>query len=155
MSARAKEALPKRQYSTVVYSDVKIEVGSKATPFIPGVIPSVLPFSLTEQLVPGEFFADRDGTLRHVYCRSFVGTTPASEPDYSALSLTGPNYASVIADVRGTVESGGNWYCFEPNRILAGLNGELTMIVDQIFLNRSYRITVKFTKFHTQKRGSE
>ena len=81
--------------SVVSYNSVKIEEGTKATPFIPGNIVPILDYTnLEEQIVPGEFWLDEDGIKRQVYCQSFVGTLN-TESDSTAL-LNGVHNVQIV-----------------------------------------------------------
>ena len=77
------------------FSKIKIEEGTRATPFIPGNIVPVLDYTnLEEQIVPGEFWLDEDGIKRQVYCQSFVGTLN-TESDSTAL-LNGVHNVQIV-----------------------------------------------------------
>lgn len=58
------------------FSKIKIEEGTKATPFIPGDTASIIDYTLEEQIVPGEFWIGQDGIKRQVYMKTFIGNTP-------------------------------------------------------------------------------
>lgn len=63
------------------FSKIKVEEGTKATPFIPGDTASIIDYTLEEQIIPGEFWLDENGAARQVYCRTFSLQTPS---DYNS-----------------------------------------------------------------------
>ncbi|MCC8061632.1 MAG: hypothetical protein LIO68_00105 [Rikenellaceae bacterium] len=60
------------------FKNIQIEYGTQATPYC---YDPTLPLSLTEQVVPGEFWSGFDGTLRPVYIRTFRGNISALVAD--------------------------------------------------------------------------
>lgn len=71
--------------------NIKLELGSKSTPWVPASadMAQAMDYSLlTEQVVPGEFFPYKDGTKRQVYVRTFIGTTPSPDNVYGVILRT-------------------------------------------------------------------
>ena len=63
---------------------IKLERGTIATPWCPASkdVALIFPFSVDEQLVPGEFWPNDEGNPSQVYIRSFIGTTQATKGQY-------------------------------------------------------------------------
>lgn len=140
-------------------SNIKLEVGSKATPYIPNpadIARSIDCSLLTEQEVPGKLFTGSDGVPRQVYCRTisaqgifaphgnnqaiFAVNTPLINID----SIIGVEGFTAVADGQGvnkslvitntdfvlfTYDAGGGYY--QANRVKA------VCIIDAAYIGQS------------------
>lgn len=128
-------------------SHIKLESGSKITPYTqhPDDLAQVIPFSLEEQAVPGEFW---DG--RQVYVRSFQGSVHAA---------IGGNYIAVncFRNAVNIVEASGSisGYIGEDSRLysypvgnhfhVSSLGNSLTYATDRNDMSAmTYTITIKY-----------
>lgn len=119
------------------FSEIKVEEGTKATPFIPGNIASVIDYtSLQEQIVPGEFWLGEDGTSRQVYCRTFKGTL-SSDETYTA--ITGGIWNAQI--VQGYINENNQYNM--PFNLIHATSGEAELnYLATMYVNRVSKILI-------------
>ena len=132
----------------IYYEMMQVEWGTEATPYCYN---PTLPFSLEEQIVPGEFW---DG--KQVYVRSFKGITPET----AGQSVTLATEIDTILDIRASIESVP--YNSLPPAMIYEINGSIgTDLIYHIYAfnnsavlypygsrtrNMKYTVMLKYTK---------
>lgn len=129
--------------------NIKLELGSKSTPWVPASadMAQAIDYSLlTEQVVPGFFSQDRNGEKKQVYTKTYIGTTPATIPDYTAFVIERISSSMLIVNASGIYYVAGNWK-LNYIAMVADQYGQLVLLTDNPEkLNIKYIITVKYVR---------
>lgn len=137
-----------------IQTNWKLEVGSKATPYIPNSADIALAIDyslLTEQIVPGEYWIGDDGAKRQVYVKTYRGTTPSNLAQSTEMRLDlGVVVASMCKIYVGVINNQPPYQYNTPN-IYWGLSytssGFIIMFNSGNSLaEKQYNITIKYIK---------
>lgn len=137
--------------SFVMYNKVKIEEGTKVTPFIPGDIAGNIDYSLLMEHPTGEWFLDMDGMRKPVYTQTFMGTVGGGQILLGANICQLLSFFGYIETIGGSGEEnmpphfGGN-YDWKYYKTKDKISIEIASSSSQI-IGKRYLFVAKYVKY--------